>query len=113
MTGWKRTPEHLAKTRDMSDGMLLHLLVDRGVLSPNEFDNRIYQELVALQDQWRRNLAFGYIAGAIAILAYMEVLTSISASGISVSPVGFKHVAITLMGIVSLTSALTSSKLSY
>jgi hypothetical protein len=113
MAIWTRSGNKLTKTRQMHDGELLSLLAARTPLDDEEFDERVYQGLLAQQDDQRKANAFALAAGALGVLAYFRLLTNVRAIGVEVAPNGFSHIALILLGLASLFSPITYARLNF
>ena len=108
---WRRDRGNpLVKTRRITDGELLHLLVGgRGGVT-DERDERIYEALLSVKSNTAKALTAGIVASALAVLAYFGVLQRVSASGLEVSPIVFDHLALVALSLTSAAFAVSYSK---
>lgn len=109
----KRSREPFYKTRKMNDGELISLLISSSDKRLDSFDSQAYDELKRLSDDLKKAQSILAIAYFAAMLSYFNVVSSVSASGIGISPSGIKHVILIFLSISILNTAQKGTKVTY
>ncbi len=110
---WVRTEkEWLAKTREMDDGELQHMLLEQGPPITEEMRDAIYGELIQLRSSLSKALGLWVAASSLAFLAIYGVVESASFSGVAITRSGFLPVALIGTALTSLWFATIFTKFS-
>lgn len=92
---WVRTKEDwLAKTREMNDGEIQHMLLGQGPPITEDMRNAVYGELVQLRSSLSKAFGLWVASFSLACLSLYGVVESASFGGVAITRSGFLPVAL-------------------
>lgn len=114
MPRWKRTAkDRLIKSRRMTDGEILHLLVGTDSASINSLDVEIYASLQNVRSFTLRTVLWCVAAAVFAVLSHFGVLKTASAAGLELAPQVYAHAALIAVSATGAAFCLSFSKLTF
>lgn len=100
---WVRTKEDwLAKTREMNDGEVQHMLLEQGPPITEDMRDAIYGELIQLRSSLSKAAGLWVAASSLAFLSIYGVVESASFGGVAITRSGFLPVALIGTALTSL-----------
>jgi hypothetical protein len=114
MARWHRTKKlYLVKSRRMTDGELLHLMLGKTPRAFSEFDGQVYQSLQGVKAAAGKAALWVLGSAAFAVLSHFRVLRGVRASGLDVAPEIFSHAALVGLSLSTAIFCFAYSKQTY
>lgn len=112
MATWKRDWKFagLVKTANLRDGEMISLLLGRSDSTSNELLAQIYPAFVDLDQTRDKAIGIIFLASALALLSYFEIVKSFSTSGFEISANYLKHISLWAGAISGMYFAMLDSK---
>ncbi len=110
---WVRTKENwLAKTREMNDGEVQHMLLEQGTVITDDMRDAVYGELIQLRSSLGKSIGLWVAASSLAFLSINGLVESASFGGMAITRSSFLPVALIGTALTSLWFATIFTKFS-